>query len=133
VSPRPSAPPHLLIREIPADAVLEGFRVVKVGQQDHPDLADSFRSHYEEGCEPRNVEGQHAVLHMGLSFWRDREQAAKLARRCPWIGGYTAHLRLAAGFGFDSLDPSCERNAKHLSVWGDPERFAQFVVDIVPV
>lgn len=133
MSPRPSAPADLLIREIPAGELLEGFRVVKVAHQDDPGLPDSFRSHYEEGCEPRRVEEQHAVLHMGLSFWLDRELAAKLARRFPWIGGYTAYVRLAPGFGFDWLDPSGERNPKHLSVWGNPETLAQFVVDIVPV
>lgn len=134
MSPREARiPPQLLLREVSPEQYLRGFRTVKVGEPDHPDLPDSFRSHYEEGVEPRYRQTQHAALHMAVSFWRNQETARILAKRYPKHGNFIATVEFPWGQGIDYLDPSMETDPEHLTVWGSPEALAAAVVAIVPV
>jgi hypothetical protein len=135
VAPRDASfAPQLLIRQIEAGERIEAFRTVRVADVRHPDLPLSFRSHYEEGLAPRFQQTQHAALHMAVSFWRTEEQALAVARQFfPKHGEYLARAVLSGGQGFDYLDPRGERHPEHLTVWGDPARLAQAVVDITPI
>jgi hypothetical protein len=125
--------PQLLIREIRPEERLLGFRVVKVGDVDDPDLPLSFQSHHDEGLHPRYEETEHAALHVAISFWRTPEPALALGRRFPKHGRYLAKAALTYGLGFDCLDQSAEVNPQHLAVWGSPERLAEAVVEINPI
>jgi hypothetical protein len=134
MSPRaPVFPSTLLVREIGQQECVVGFRTVRVGEIGHPDLWKSFRSHYEEGLEPRYQQTQHAALHFAVSFWRDREVALALAKRFPNHGNYLAQVLLRASQGFNFLDQSAEYNPKHLTIWGQPARLAKAVVAIIPI
>jgi len=62
---------------------LEGFRAVGVSEPDDPDLASYFRSHYEEGMEPRYEQVQHAAMHMAVSMWRERVVVVRLRLQLP--------------------------------------------------
>jgi hypothetical protein len=129
----PVFPSTLLIQEISPGDCLVGFRTVRLGEIGHPDLWKSFRSHYEEGLEPRYQQTQHAALHFAVSFWRDRDVALALAKRFPSHGNYLARVLLRALQGFNFLDQSAEYNPMHLTIWGQPVRLAEAVVDIIPI
>jgi hypothetical protein len=134
VSPRePRIAPTLLIHEVAPEQCIYAFHTIKVATLNDPALPDSFRSHYEEGLEPRYRQAQHAATHMAVSFWRDEETCRVLAKRFPKHGTHIARVCLTFGHGFDYLDPSLETDPQHLTVWGDPARLASAVVDIVPV
>lgn len=122
-----------MLREIDAAASIEAFRTVRVGEVDDPALRDSFRSHYEEGLEPRFQQTQHAALHYAVSMWRDAAVATAVARRYSKLGTFLARVVLTHGQGFNYLDPSVEPNPKHLTVWGAPDNLARAVVDIARI
>src|SRR4051794_12570836 len=82
------------VYEIAGGSVLDVYRVVKTATQGAPELADSFRSHYELGGPPRKMEVGWAVIYMGLSCWRTPAAAEALAQTFPKIGQYVAHVEL---------------------------------------
>jgi hypothetical protein len=123
---------QLRLFEIGAGEEIEAYRIVKVREPSDPALSNSFKSHYESGLRPQPLEGRHAAIHMAVSLWRGRDQAAAIARRFPAIGKHLALVRLGPEAGFDYLEPEQDRPG-HLTVWGDKLLLAQSVVDIVPV
>jgi hypothetical protein len=135
VSPRdPRIAPTLVIHEVAPEQCLDGFHTVQVATLDDPALPASFRSHYEEGLEPRYRQTQHAATHMAVSFWRDEEICRVLAKRFwPKHGTHIARVCLTFGHGFDYLDPSLETDPEHLTIWGNPDRLAAAAIAIVPV
>ncbi len=124
--------PDLRIRAVQPEECVEGYRAVRVATLNDPALPDSFRSHYEEGREPRYRQTQHHALHHAVSLWRDKETMAALIRKFPKLGGHVARVQLTFGLGFDYLDPAAEENPRHLTVWGAPDAFASSVVEIFP-
>jgi hypothetical protein len=126
-------PPQLVIEQIGPGEEVTGYRAVHVPDVDDPQLERSFRSHYEMGLEPQPAERQHAAIFMAVSLWSEPEIVARFARRFPVMGAYIARVVMAHGLGLDRLDPSAERNPKHLTVWGTRGSLAASVVEIYPV
>lgn len=132
--PLPHGLPPLLIHALALDECIEAYRAVFVGEPEHPDLPASFRSHYEMGMDPRREQIDYAVRHTGVSMWRNQDKMVAIARKYwPKLGEFVARVELRHGRGFNYLDPSCERDPEHLTTWGDPEKLAGAVVDIVPI
>ena len=92
---------------------------------------DDFRSNYELGKPPRRYERTWAVMHVGVSVFREPEQAGELARRFPPIGAHVAHLRLEPDRGINLA--STGKIPGHYSVWGSPDQLLACVVDTVSV
>jgi hypothetical protein len=118
---------QLVVYEVEDETELELYRIVRTDVGESSEFVDSFRSHYELGAPPRRLERRSAIIHMGLSTYRSRSQAAGTARRFPIIGAYLARLRLVPGRGFNFADTA---HPGHVSVWGDPLALAASVVDI---
>lgn len=121
--------PSLTVYEVTPGLTLTVYRIVRSEHPDDPVLANSLRSHYEMGVEPRGPI-RPAVLHMGISTYLDIEPARRTAQRWPRFGEYIAHLALKDGNGFNW---AMTGHPKHITVWGDPLKLAAAVVDIVEV
>jgi hypothetical protein len=89
-----------------------------------------FRSHYELGEEPRRVERSSAVIHMGISAYLNESVAHGTAQRWPKLGDFIAEMRLRPGQGFNFAHTG---HPTHLTMWGDPVKLLEGVVDIQPV
>jgi hypothetical protein len=108
----------IVVRDLlPAGRTLRLYRIVKTPDPEDPEFLDSLRSHYELGHHPPGPP-RPAVLHMGLSMYRDMVDAIGTARRWPVIGEHLATLVLWAGRGFNIADTG---HPGHVTVWGDPE------------
>jgi hypothetical protein len=123
----------LVVYPIGRDERIEAYRAVHVSDPADPDLQLSLRSHYEIPLKPQPLEDDRSVLYMAVSLWRDPSVVVTLAQRYEKFGRHLARLDLGYGSGFDYLDPSLERNPKHLTIWGPREKLALAVVDIVPI
>jgi hypothetical protein len=109
------------------DAVVELYRAVKT---DDPTLRD-FTSAFALGSPPpRRLQKRSAPVWMALSTYQAREQLEDRMKAIPQIGTHVARLELQSGQGF-ALAETVE--AGHVSLWGDPLKLANSVVDVYPV
>jgi hypothetical protein len=122
--------PVLTVRS--ADPLFDFFvyRIVRSDAADDPVLINSFRSNFDLGGEPRKVERESAVIHMGISVYLDRAVAAGTARRSTKLGDFVAQLHIRAGLGLNFAETG---HPLHLTMWGDPIKLSQAVADITPV
>lgn len=109
--------------------MLDLFRIAKTDRRGAT-LTESFTSSFALDRPPRGWERRSAVIQMGLSMFERPDQAIATARRFPVIGGFLAHVRLAADRGFATADTG---PPGHLTVWGHPLQFMNAVVDISSV
>jgi hypothetical protein len=65
-----AGPRQLTVYGLEQGMMLRVYRIVRAGVADDPVMLDSFRSHFALGAEPRRVERQSAVLHMGIGLHR---------------------------------------------------------------
>jgi hypothetical protein len=70
------------------------------------------------------------VIHLGISTYLDEGAAHGTAQKFPKLGDFVAKLVLEAGQGFNFAHTG---QPGHLTVWGDPVKLHDAVVDIVPV
>lgn len=121
--------PGLVIHDVGATP-LTVYRIVRSYNVEDPVFVDSLRSHFEMKAEPRYIEKRAASIHMGLSVFMTREQAAATARKWPAIGTFVAHLELTAGHGFNFADTA---GPGHLTLWADPVKLARVAGEITSV
>jgi hypothetical protein len=122
-----SGPPRVTVLEVPRDAEIDIFRIVRHNDRGDPAFLDSLRSHYELTHEPRKVERRWTVLHMGISVYVSRGQARETALRWPKLGGYVARIALRADRGFNVARTG---HAGHLTLWAEPVKLRDATVDI---
>ena len=67
---------------------------------------------------------------MGISVHQRREDAEGTALRFPRLGDYTAQLDLQYGHGFNYARTGMPG---HLTLWGDPFKLREVLVDIEPI
>jgi hypothetical protein len=106
------------------------FRIVRSDNVDDPVLLNSFKSNYELGEEPRKVERSSTVVHMGLSAYLEEGVAHGTSQKWEKLGDFVAVLRLRPDQGFNFAHTG---HPLHLTVWGDPVKLRDAVVDIQPV
>ncbi len=106
------------------------FRIVRSDNSEDPVLLNSFRSNYELGEEPRKIERSSALIHMGLSAYIEHGAANGTAQKWEKLGDFVAELRLRTGNGFNFAHTG---PPLHLTIWGDPVKLQEAVVDIQPV
>lgn len=123
-------PLRITVVDIRPGRPLEAFRIVRSDGADDPVLHNSFRSHYELTEEPRGVERKSAVIHMGISMYLEEHVARGTAERFHRLGGFVARCHLTVGKGFNFAHTG---HPVHLTVWGDPVKLVESVVDIQPV
>jgi hypothetical protein len=123
-------PEQLIVREISPALSFSAYRIVRSDEPDDPLFLNSFRSNYELSREPRKVERRATVIHMGVSMYLKPEVAHGTARRFAKLGNYVATLDMRAGLGINAAETG---HPLHLTVWGDPIKLAQIVIDIRPV
>lgn len=123
-----TGPARIVVQEIEPGRALTVYRIVRA--TDETALLDSFRSHYELGQEPRKVERSSAVIHMGISTYADDGVARGTAQRWERLGDHVAEIRLREGQGFNFARTG---HPLHLTVWGDPIRLRDGIVDMRPV
>lgn len=112
------------------DSPLTVYRIVRSDNVEDPVFVNSLRSHYEMKAEPRYIEKRAASIHMGLSVFMTRAQAAETAKKWPAIGTFVAQLELTAGHGFNFADTA---GPGHLTLWADPVKLARVAGDITSV
>jgi hypothetical protein len=106
------------------------YRIVKGVHREDPDTLDSFRSNYELDAQPRGLELESALIHMGLSMYLTLEMATATALRWPRIGGHIAKVHLEPHNGFCY---AATAQSGHLTVWGRPLQLMACIADILPV
>ena len=122
--------PAVTIRQLSPRTRLTVYRIVGSDSPDDPVFVRAFRSHYELSEEPRRVERQSAVIHMGISTYIDERSAVETARRWPKLGDYIARVDLEPGHGFNF---ALTGHPRHLTIWGDAIKLAEATSDIRPV
>ena len=105
-------------------------RVVKSSDPGGSVFLDSLRSNFELTREPRNVERESTVVHMGISVYTARRTAVATASRFPKLGRFTARFVLEHGHGFNYAHTG---PPNHLTLWADPVKLRELLVDIEPV
>jgi hypothetical protein len=123
-------PLRITVVDIRPGRPLEAFRIVRSDEVEDPVLLNSFRSHYELSETPRGRERKSAVIHMGISMYSDEHVARGTAERFDKLGGFVARLHMGVGKGFNFAHTG---HPLHLTVWGDPVKLVESVVDIQPV
>jgi len=123
-------PAVVSVAELRRSERILAYRIVRAGVSGGSALIDSFRSHYELGEEPRKVERRSTVIHMGISIYLDEGVAHRTAQRFPRLGDFVAQLALTASNGFNYARTG---HPLHLTLWGDPIKLSNAVVDINPV
>lgn len=123
-------PARLTVWGIDTDLQLDCFRIVRSDNPDDPVFLNSFRSHFELSQEPRHIERDSTVIHMGISVYSSLTPAHLTAQKWPKIGDYIAHLVLKSGRGFGFAQTG---HPQHLTVWGEPIKLSEAVADISPV
>jgi hypothetical protein len=123
-------PPTLRVCECRPGTWFEAYRIVRSDAREDPALLNCFRSNFDLCREPRRAERSSAVIHMGISMYMTPSAAIETAQAFPKLGSYVAFLRLEHGHGFNwaRTGPDC-----HLTIWGDPVKLVEAVVDIRPV
>ena len=123
-------PLRITVVDIRPGRPLEVFRIVRSDEIEDPVLANSFRSHYELSEPARGFERKSAVIHMGISMYTEEHVARGTAEKFDRLGGFVARCHLAVGKGFNFAHTG---HPLHLTVWGDPVKLVESVVDIQPV
>ncbi|MGH2873734.1 MAG: hypothetical protein ACRDL5_14890 [Solirubrobacteraceae bacterium] len=93
-------------------------------------MLDGLRSNYDRGITPRGAEASSALIHMGLSMYRERSRAIDIAQRWPRIGGYVAEMHLRPEHG---IWLAATGEPGHLTVWGRQLQLLACVADILGV
>jgi len=106
------------------------YRIVRSDHRDDPVLLNSLRSNYELSGEPRKVERAWTAIHMGISTYSVEESARQTAQTFPKLGDYIAQISLRPGRGINWASTG---HPLHLTVWADPVKLLDAVVDIQPV
>jgi hypothetical protein len=106
------------------------YRIVRSDVPDDPVLENSLKSNYELSEPPRKVERLSTAVHMGISTYLSPGDAVGTARKFDKLGDYVAQIALRPGRGFNYARTG---HAGHLTVWGDPVKLLESVVDITPV
>jgi hypothetical protein len=109
---------------------VELHRIVRSDLREDPVMLNSFKSNYELSDPPRRVERDAAVIHMGISTYLTSRAATETALRFPKLGDYIARLLLGAGQGVNLAQTG---HPGHLTVWGDPVKLLESVVDTTSV
>lgn len=125
---RTTAPSQIVVNEVPYE--FDVFRIVRSDVLGDPVLLDSLRSHYELGGEPRKVERNWTVLHMGISVYTKQAQAVDTALAWPRLGDYVAQLTLQPAKGINFARSG---HSGHLTLWADPVKLLEVVADIAAV
>lgn len=123
-------PAHVVVHELAPNTELIVFRIVRSEHVEDPVLRNSFRSSFDLERPPRGVERRSAVIHMGISVFREASPAIETARRFAKLGDYLAEVVLRGGNGFNWARTG---PPKHLTVWGDPVKLSEAVSDITPI
>jgi hypothetical protein len=118
-----------MVFDIPSPG-FDAFRIVRSGVADDPVLLNSLRSHYELSEEPRKVERDSTVMHMGISMFFRMDAAVQTARRWPALGGFVATVKMQPGSGFNVAQTG---QTQHLTAWADPIKLLAAISDIQPV
>jgi hypothetical protein len=106
------------------------FRIVRTAVVEDPVMLNSLRSHFALSEEPRKVERNSTVVHMGISVYLDVELARGTAQQWPKIGDHIARVRLTDGRGFNLADTA---QPGHLTLWADPFKLLEAITDIEAV
>jgi hypothetical protein len=125
---RTTGPSQIVVNEVPHE--FDVFRIVRSDDTDDPVFLNSLRSHYELSQEPRRVERNWTVLHMGISAYRTQDQAIDTALAWPRLGGYIAELTLQPGKGINFARSG---HSGHLTLWANPVKLLEVVADIEAV
>ena len=115
---------------VTVERAVDVFRIVRSDDFEDPAFLDSLRSHYELSEEPRKVEREWTVIHMGISVYINPAQAAATAERWPRIGTYVARIELRPGHGFNIARTGFPG---HLTLWGEPVKLRDATTDIESV
>ncbi len=115
------------------------YRFVHVERPDDPELVPDFRSDQEAGKRARERQAAIPELHRGQSMynslvsareaWNGLHRAAERKGQRLRIGDYIAEVELLPGRGFAIEDPG--HASGHVTVWGDKERLAASVRQIL--
>jgi hypothetical protein len=127
---RTAGPGRITVVTLYPDQTLDVFRIVRSNSVEDPAFVNSLRSNYELTEPPRRVEREFTVIHMGISVYTDGDSAYGTARAWPKLGDFVARLRLVHGPGFNFAHTG---HRQHLTLWADPVKLSQTVVDISPV
>jgi hypothetical protein len=107
------------------------YRAVTTDDFDSPELVESFKSSAALGLPPREdtPEERYEFIHGGISCWRTRRQAEKVAQR--WgHGDFVAEVHLAPDEG---IYLAAWGSRGHMTVRADPVKLRDMTVDIVAV
>jgi hypothetical protein len=112
------------------------YRLVPTDDPSDAALLDAFRSRAELQLPPRTwtPEGEHPELNSGLSAFDTiegaRRTALAAARRQKPLADFIAEVRLTPAA---EAEIAVWGSRGHLTIWGDPIKLRDGVVDIVPV
>jgi hypothetical protein len=118
------------VLQVVSGSHIEVFRIVRSDIPEDPVFINSFRSNYELEKDPRGVERSSAVIHVGISTYLEQEIAVGTALRFEKLGDFVARVELRPGNGFNLAHTG---HPKHLTIWGDPRKLSEAVVDIRPI
>ena len=123
-------PPQITAYEIRPGESLTVWRIVQSGHRDDPVFERSFRSHFALDDEPRGLEQQSCLIHMGISAYLAERTAHGTAEKWWKLGDWVARLELRPGHGFNFAHTG---HRLHLPIWGDPVKLSEAAVDIAAV
>jgi hypothetical protein len=123
-------PSRLVVLGLEPNLQVDVYRIVRSDVLDDPVLENSLKSNYELSEPPRKVERLSTAIHMGISTYLSPDDAVETARKFDKLGDHVAHLTLRPGRGFNYARTG---HTGHLTVWGDPVKLLESVVDIRPV
>jgi hypothetical protein len=120
---RVTAAASIVVRDL--DVARSVFRIVR--SDTYSSVLDSMCSNHERGRLPREVDVSWPVVQMGVSAFLSHEAARQVALKFPKLGGYLAELALAPGRGFNVAETG---QPLHLTVWADPVKLRDAIVDV---
>jgi hypothetical protein len=132
VSPRLPRGGQIEPAELPEGEALTVFRIVRTDNRGADEFVESFMSRAALDLPPRKgtPEDTHPLIRKGISVYDTRDAAEATARRFPAIGRFVAELRLTRDMGVRILRWGPRG---HLTVWCDPFKLRDAVVDTIPV
>ena len=124
----PFGAPRLTVLGFRPGDNFEVFRIVRGADTEDPVLLNSLRSNFALSDEPRKVERDSTLIHMGISVHLDAEAAKQTALKWwPKIGDHVARIRLGYGHGFSFAHTG---RPPHLTLWADPIKLHDAIADI---
>ena len=103
------------------------YRIVRSNVLEDPALLNSFCSNYELSREPRRVERDSTVIHMGISTYVREDVARATAEAFPKLGDYIAELSIQPGNGINYAETG---HPQHLTMWARPIKLLAAIVAI---